>query len=35
MDHWKTFNSEVPGVIFWPLRFVMLGVLIPIVMALR
>jgi hypothetical protein len=34
MDLWKTFNSEVPGVIFWPLMFVMLGVLILIVMAI-
>jgi hypothetical protein len=32
---WEKFNGEVPGVIFWPIMFGMLGVLIPIVMAIR
>jgi hypothetical protein len=32
---WEKFNGDVPGVIFWPIMFVMLGVLIPIVMAIR
>jgi hypothetical protein len=35
MTLWEKFNGEVPGVIFWPIMFVMLGVLIPIVMAIR
>lgn len=32
---WEKFNGDGPGVIFWPIMFVMLGVLIPIVMAIR
>jgi hypothetical protein len=35
MNLWEKFNGEVHGVIFWPITFVMLGVLIPIVMAIR
>jgi len=32
---WEKFNGEVEGWLFWPIMFVMLGVLIPIVMAIR
>ena len=32
---WETFNSDVPGIVFWPIMIVMLGVLIPIVMMIR
>jgi hypothetical protein len=32
---WELFNSEVDGIVFWPVIIVMLAVLIPIVMAIR
>jgi hypothetical protein len=35
MKLWETFNSEVPGRVFWPIMIVMLGILIPIVMSIR
>jgi hypothetical protein len=35
MNFWEAFNSEVPSLVFWPIMIVMLGVLIPIVMAIR
>jgi hypothetical protein len=35
MKLWETFNSDVPGIVFWPIMIVMLGILIPIVMAIR
>jgi len=35
MTLWEKFNGEVDGGLFWPIIFVMLGVLIPIVMAIR
>src|SRR5262245_56706603 len=31
----EKFNSDVPGLIFWPIMLVMLGVLIPIVLSIR
>jgi len=35
MKLWEVFNSDVPGRVFWPIMIVMLGILIPIVMAIR
>jgi hypothetical protein len=35
MKLWETFNSDVSGRVFWPIMIVMLGILIPIVMAIR
>jgi hypothetical protein len=35
MKLWEVFNSDVSGIVFWPIMIVMLGILIPIVMAIR
>jgi hypothetical protein len=35
MKLWEAFNSDVPGIVFWPIMIVMLLILIPIVMAIR
>jgi hypothetical protein len=35
MKLWEVFNSDVSGIVFWPIMIVTLGVLIPIVMTIR
>jgi hypothetical protein len=32
---WKFFNGEVDGKVFWLIMIAMLGILVPIVMAIR